>query len=335
MEILKNINLKNYNSFGISAYAKQFAALTSTQDLVNIEENSWQNVFVLGGGSNILFTKNVDALVLQNKLEGIQVIAENESDIIIEVGAGTNWHSFVLHCIQNNWGGVENLALIPGSVGASPIQNIGAYGVELKDVFNSLTAYNYKEKKWLNLTKSDCQFEYRESIFKHELKGSCIITAVQFKLSKKHTLNTSYGAIQQELEKMKVSRVDIQAIAQAVINIRSSKLPNPKEIGNAGSFFKNPTIPVEQFEALQKQFAEIVFYKAGENKIKLAAGWLIEQCGFKGYRKGDAGCHSKQALVLVNYGNATGAEIINLSNEIINAAQQKFGVCLEREVNIY
>jgi UDP-N-acetylmuramate dehydrogenase len=335
MEILENINLKNYNSFGISAYAKQFAALTSTEDLVKIEENSWKNVFVLGGGSNILFTKNVDALVLQNKLEGIQVIAENENDIIIEVGAGTNWHNFVLHCIQNNWGGVENLALIPGSVGASPIQNIGAYGVEVKDVFNSLTAYNYKEKKWLNLTKSDCQFEYRESIFKYELKGSCVITAVQFKLSKKHTLNTSYGAIQQELEKMNVGQINIQAMAQAVINIRSSKLPNPKEIGNAGSFFKNPTIPVEQFEALQKQFAEIVFYKAGENKIKLAAGWLIEQCGFKGYRKGDAGCHSKQALVLVNYGNASGAEIINLSNEIINAVQQKFGVQLEREVNIY
>jgi UDP-N-acetylmuramate dehydrogenase len=335
MEILENINLKNYNSFGISAYAKQFAALTSTEDLVKIEENSWKNVFVLGGGSNILFTKNVDALVLQNKLEGIQVIAENESDIIIEVGAGTNWHNFVMHCIQNNWGGVENLALIPGSVGASPIQNIGAYGVEVKDVFNSLTAYNYKEKKWLTLTKSDCQFEYRESIFKHELKGSCVITAVQFKLSKKHTLNKSYGAIQQELEKMKVGQVDIQAVAQAVINIRSSKLPNPKEIGNAGSFFKNLTIPVEQFEALQKQFAEIVFYKAGENKIKLAAGWLIEQCGFKGYRKGDAGCHGKQALVLVNYGNATGVEIINLSNEIINAVQQKFGVHLEREVNIY
>jgi UDP-N-acetylmuramate dehydrogenase len=335
MEILENISLKNYNSFGINAYAKQFATLTNAEDLVSIEENSWQNIFVLGGGSNILFTKNVDALVLQNKLEGIQVIAENENDIIIEVGAGTNWHGFVLHCIQNNWGGVENLALIPGSVGASPIQNIGAYGVEVKDVFNNLTAYNYKEKKWLNLAKSDCQFEYRESIFKHELKGSCVITAVQFRLSKKHTLNTSYGAIQQELEKMKVGQVDIQAIAQAVINIRSSKLPNPKEMGNAGSFFKNPTIPVEQFEALQKQFAEIVFYKAGENKIKLAAGWLIEQCGFKGYRKGDAGCHSKQALVLVNYGNATGAEIINLSNEIINAVQQKFGVHLEREVNIY
>jgi UDP-N-acetylmuramate dehydrogenase len=335
MNIQENVNLQRYNTFGIKAFAKQFAVCSSATEIEMLDTNLLENIFVLGGGSNILFTKDVDGFVLQNNIKGIEVVRENEDTVLVKVGAGVNWHSFVLHCLENNWGGVENLALIPGNIGASPIQNIGAYGVEVKDVFESLTAYHLKEKKWIRLTNTDCAFGYRESIFKRELKNQCIITEVQFRLLKKHNLNTSYGAITQELEIMKVDNLSIKAVAQAVINIRNSKLPNPTEIGNAGSFFKNPTISKKAFLKIQVQHPSIANYPVDENNIKLAAGWLIEQVGFKGYRKGDAGCHAKQALVLVNYGQALGEEILSLSTEIIEAVKLKFGVTLEREVNIF
>jgi len=240
----------------------------------------------------------------------------------------------VVHCIGNNWAGMENLSLIPGNTGASPMQNIGAYGVEIKDVFHELEAFHLETKKMVTFNLKDCEFGYRESVFKRKLKNQFVIVSVTFRLNKKPVFNTSYGAIEQELEAMGITELSINAISQAVINIRSSKLPDPAVIGNAGSFFKNPEIPVEHFETLKKEFPALVGYPLANGDVKLAAGWLIEQCGWKGYRKGDAGCHAKQALVLVNYGKATGAEIYALSTSIINSVQEKFGVGLEREVNI-
>jgi UDP-N-acetylmuramate dehydrogenase len=252
----------------------------------------------------------------------------------VKVGAGENWHQFVLYCLEHNWAGVENLSLIPGNVGASPMQNIGAYGVEIKDVFYCLEAYSYADKKIYTFTLNDCEFGYRESVFKRKFKNQFVILNVTYRLYKQPKFNTSYGAIEQELERMGVKQLTIQAISQAVINIRSSKLPDPKVTGNAGSFFKNPEISNTQYSMMTAQYPEIVGYKLPNGNVKLAAGWLIEQCGWKGYRKGDAGCHAMQALVLVNYGNAKGNEIYNLSEEIMQSVKEKFGVGLEREVNI-
>ena len=347
MVIQENILIKQYNSFGISAYANLFAKFNSVNELSELLEfkqpptaNRPQQTLILGGGSNILFTKNFPGLVLKNELKGIKEIKEDEHHIYVQVGAGENWHQFVLHCIQNGWAGVENLSLIPGNVGASPMQNIGAYGVEIKDVFYSLEAYHIHDKKMVNFTLNDCEFGYRDSIFKNKFKNEFVIMDVTFRLNRIPDFNISYGAIGQELEKMGVKDLSIQAVAQAVINIRSSKLPDPVVIGNAGSFFKNPEIQNSKFKSLKEIFPGIVGYDLPNGNVKLAAGWLIEQCGpengasWKGYRKGDAGCHAKQALVLVNYGNATGSEIYNLSEEILQSVKAKFGVGLEREVNI-
>jgi len=341
MNIENNFSLKNLNTFGIDVSAKHFAAFKNIDDLNEIFESNKPSTFnlqpstlILGGGSNILFTKNVDGCVLKNEISGIEKISEDESHIYIKAGAGENWHQFVLYCLQHNYAGVENLALIPGNVGASPMQNIGAYGVEIKDVFHYLEAFDMEERKITVFDKSACAFGYRESVFKNKYKGRFIITAVTYKLSRKPILNTSYGAIDVELEKMKVATLSIQDIAQAVINIRSSKLPDPKVIGNAGSFFKNPEITKDHFDKLKTDFPNIVGYQLNNGNVKLAAGWLIEQCGWKGYRRGDAGCHEKQALVLVNYGNAKGDEILDLSTEILTSIFIKFGVQLEREVNI-
>ena len=289
---------------------------------------------VLGGGSNILFTKDFDGIVLKNEVKGIELVREDDEHIYVKAGAGENWHQFVLFCIQNNYAGIENLSLIPGSVGASPMQNIGAYGVEIKDVFHQLEAFHIDDKTLKTFSLAECEFGYRESVFKRKLKDQFIITSVTCKLRKKPVFNISYGAIQQELDKMAVKELSIAAISQAVINIRSFKLPDWKVVGNAGSFFKNPQIQKHKFLELKEIFPGIVGYAAGEGYTKLAAGWLIEQCGWKGYRKGDAGCYPKQALVLVNYGAATGAEVYDLSEQIIESVQQKFGVTLEREVNI-
>lgn len=341
MEFREDFSLKQYNTFGIDACAKYFATFNSIGQL---EESLAFNkpatpylqpaTLILGGGSNILFSKNYDGLVLKNELKGIALVKEDDDHIYLKAAAGENWHRFVEYCIQKNLAGVENLSLIPGNVGASPMQNIGAYGVEIKDIFHSLEAYHIQDKKLVEFNLADCEFGYRESVFKGKYKGEFVITSVTYRLNKKPVFHISYGAIQQELDNMGVKELSIANISAAVINIRSSKLPDPKEIGNAGSFFKNPEITNEQFHQLKNEFPEIVGYDLGNGKTKLAAGWLIEQCGWKGYRDGDAGCHSKQALVLVNYGNAKGEQIYNLSTDIINSVKEKFGVALHREVNI-
>ena len=334
----QNVSLKPYNTFGIEATAKAFAAFHSVNALSELLHDA-QDItrlapLILGGGSNILLTRNVDGVVLKNELYGIEKVDEDEDHIYIKAGAGENWHQFVLYCLENNYAGVENLALIPGSVGASPMQNIGAYGVEIKDVFHRLEAFHLHDKTLQTFSLSDCKFGYRESVFKHQYKGQFVIASVTYKLFKNPIFNTSYGAIKQELENMGIKELSIQNIAQAVINIRSSKLPDWKIVGNAGSFFKNPEIANKQYEDLKKLFPNIVAFPVANGHVKLAAGWLIEQCGWKGYRKGDAGCYPKQALVLVNYGHATGSEIYDLSEQILQSVKEKFGVTLEREVNI-
>ncbi|MCA6440925.1 MAG: UDP-N-acetylmuramate dehydrogenase [Sediminibacterium sp.] len=336
MQIAKNISLKPFNSFGIEAIAAYYSRVDTAAALEELLQEpivQHQKILVLGGGSNLLFTKDVNGLVIHNQIRGIHIIHETNDIIYLKVMAGEPWHELVQYCVAKNWGGIENLSLIPGNTGAAPIQNIGAYGVEIKDVIHEVEAIQLSDGKKINLSNTDCAFGYRDSIFKNELKHSCIITAVTIRLTKNPTFNTSYGAINTELEKMKVSTLSISAISQAVINIRSSKLPDPSIIGNAGSFFKNPIISKTQYLQLLKDFPTIPSYSSGEN-IKIPAGWLIEQCGWKGYRKGDAGCYDKQALVLVNYGNASGADIYELSTAIIQSVQTKFGIYLEREVNI-
>jgi UDP-N-acetylmuramate dehydrogenase len=339
--------IKSYNTFSINAYSDSFALFNSLEKLSEllhsyqqIKNNNQNSVLILGGGSNLLFTSNFNGLILKNEIKGIRVVKEDKHHIYIQAGAGENWHQFVLYCIKHNLAGVENLSLIPGNVGASPMQNIGAYGVEVKDVFHSLEAYHIRDKKIATFTLNDCEFGYRESVFKRKFKDEFVILDVTYRLNRIPDYKTSYGAIGQELEKMGVKDLSIQVISQAVINIRSSKLPDPAVIGNAGSFFKNPEISSHQFQELTRMFPGIVGYDLPNGNVKLAAGWMIEQCGpsdgtsWKGFRKGDAGCHQKQALVLVNYGNATGSEIFDLSEEILQSVKVKFGVLLEREVNI-
>ncbi len=338
MEIRHNISLRNYNSFGIDVSARSFAAFTSADQLAELVTGNsiraTDPLLILGGGSNVLLTKHVDGWVLKNDLTGIELLKEEEDHYYIKAQAGENWHGFVQYCIAHQYAGVENLSLIPGNVGASPIQNIGAYGVEIKDVFQELRAYDLLEKNIRHFGWEDCAFGYRESVFKNRYKGRYVILDVTFRLNKKPGFHTSYGAITQELERMGVQELSIQAVSQAVINIRSSKLPDPKQLGNAGSFFKNPVIGTGQYQILQAKYPAIPGYAAGEGYTKVAAGWLIEQCGWKGYRKGDAGCYEKQALVLVNYGKATGKDIWELSQSIIDSVKEKFGIQLEREVNI-
>lgn len=342
--IQENISLKQYNTFGIDAIARYYASVASIDALREMklvyDQLGINELMILGGGSNILLTNNFNGLVLKNNIDSIQQIDEDDEYVYVLAGAGVNWHSFVLYCIANNFAGVENLSLIPGNVGASPMQNIGAYGVEIKDVFHSLEAYHLQENTLQIFSKQDCEFGYRESVFKGKYKGQYAIVSVTFKLAKQPIYNISYGAIGQELEAMGVSQLSIAAISQAVINIRSSKLPDPAVTGNAGSFFKNPAISNDAFLKLKTLFPQIVGYDIGNGQTKLAAGWLIEHCGprdgvsWKGYRVGDAGCHAKQALVLVNYGHAKGEEIYELSTAIISSVNEKFGVVLEREVNI-
>lgn len=340
MQIQENISLKQYNTFAIDAKAKYFSVFSTIEELeellttINDKRRTINDKLILGGGSNILFTKDFDGLILKNELKGIELIKEDANHYYVKAAAGENWHQFVLYCLQHNYAGVENLSLIPGNVGASPMQNIGAYGVEIKEVFEQLEAFHIHDKKVITFSANDCEFGYRESVFKRKYKDRFVILNVTFRLNKKTVFHTSYGAITQELERMGVKELSIQAISQAVINIRTSKLPDPKDIGNAGSFFKNPEIDEHAFHELKDRFPNIVGYPVAKNKVKLAAGWLIEQCGWKGYREGDAGCHTKQALVLVNYGNAKGEEIYNLSEKILQSVKNKFGVELEREVNI-
>lgn len=330
-----NKSLKPFNTFGIDAQAKSihfFNSINALKELLSQFSN--QNILILGGGSNVLFTKDFSGAVLINKIEGIDIVSQNEDEILLKVGGGVIWHDFVMHCVDNDWGGVENLSLIPGSVGASPMQNIGAYGVEIKDVFVELEALEIKTGEIKVFDHEACEFGYRESVFKKECKNQFIIVSVTYRLKKKPIINASYGAIEEQLKEMCISTPTIQDISKAVINIRNSKLPNPKEIGNAGSFFKNPVVDKETLHKIEKDYQNVPNYPAPDDKIKLAAGWLIEQAGWKGRKYNTYGVHEKQALVLVNYGGSTGDQLYNLSEQIIRDVQSKFGVTLEREVNI-
>ncbi|HVM88342.1 MAG TPA: UDP-N-acetylmuramate dehydrogenase [Puia sp.] len=335
MKILQNISLKPFNTFGIDVRAKYFCQFDNTDELSEILlNNSEDSKLVLGGGSNVLFIKDIDGIVLKNEIKGIELIKEDAQYVYIKAGAGENWNRFVQYTLQRNWQGLENLSLIPGNVGAAPMQNIGAYGAEIKDFFYELEAFHLQEKKIFAFSLNDCAFSYRESVFKTKLKNKFVILNVTLRLNKSPKFNTSYGAINEELDQMGVTELTAQKISLAVMNIRRSKLPDPAEIGNAGSFFKNPSVDIAEFDELKKKFPAIIGHKNINGTVKLAAGWLIEQCGWKGFRRGDAGCHSQQALVLVNYGKATGKEIYDLSEEILQSVRKKFGVKLEREVNV-
>ena len=329
-----NKNLKEYNTFGISVKAEMFAIFSSIEELKQILSfRNDKKLLVLGGGSNLLLTEDFDGLVIKNEIKRFEVIEETSSEVIVESGAGENWHEFVLNCIDKGFGGIENLSLIPGSVGASPMQNIGAYGVEIKDVFESLSAFHIASGEIHYFDKTKCEFGYRESIFKNKVKGEYIILTVTFRLTKNPTINSSYGAINEQLKVMGIQVPTIKELSAAVIAIRQSKLPDPKIIGNAGSFFKNPTVEIALLEQIQKNYPDIPNYPA-LNGRKLAAGWLIEKAGWKGRTFDNYGVHKLQALVLVNYGNCSGQEIFDLSSQIIKDVFEKFGVLLEREVNI-
>ncbi len=336
MKIEHHKSLKAFNTFGIDVTASEFVEIKSESELESIlSKDSNKELFILSGGSNMLLTKNVDALVLHIAIKGINILEDFNEFVVVSVNAGENWHDFVQYCIKNDYGGLENLSLIPGYVGSAPIQNIGAYGVELKDTMVSCKAIEKATGEKHIFSNKDCKFGYRNSIFKNEVKGKYIITQVSFKLTKKdHVLNTSYGAITEALENKGVSKPTIKDVSEAVIAIRKSKLPDPEEIGNSGSFFKNPVISKNHFSKLQESHPDIPSYTINENNIKVPAGWLIEQCGFKGKRWNDAGVHKKQALVLVNYDNATGQEILELSKRIQKKIKEKFNINLETEVNI-
>ena len=336
MNFSKNISLKKLNTFGIKANCKLFTEVHSKshiKKLVQSEEFKKNNYLILGGGSNILFTKDFDGIIIKNEIKGINIISENDYNKKIKVGAGENWHKFVLWSIENGLSGIENLALIPGNIGASPMQNIGAYGVEVKDVIDKVWGINLTDGKEHIFTNSECKFKYRDSIFKNELKDKIIITHVSFNLSKIAKHNTSYGAINEELSRLGIEK-STKNICNAVINIRKRKLPNPDEIGNSGSFFKNPIIKSSKFKKLQNFYPDIVGYRMSDAETKVAAGWLIDKCGWKGYRKNDAGVHNNQALVLVNYGEASGKEIILLSKRIQKSVKEKFNINIYTEVNI-
>lgn len=336
IKVEQNVSLKPFNTFGIEASADQFLAFDSISTLLEALKirTPGQPLLVLGGGSNILLTRNFSGLVLKNELRGIEKIKEDKYHVFIKSMAGENWHSFVLHCIENNWAGVENLSLIPGTVGAAPMQNIGAYGVEIKDVFHSLEAVEIATGNYKEFSAEECEFGYRESVFKTSLKGLYIITSVTLKLNKEPVFNTSYGAIQETLEYMGVKNLTIKSVSDAVIHIRQSKLPDPKEIGNSGSFFKNPTVDSIDYEGLRAEFPAIPGYKQPEDKVKIPAAWLIEQAGWKGKTFGQIGVHKNQPLVLVNYGNGKGKDIKKLAFDIKASVAAKFGIELTPEVNI-
>lgn len=334
MNFQSNFQLKEYNTFGISATAKEFIAVANPTELATVLKTN-QNIFVLGGGSNMLLTQNIDKLVVHINFKGIEIVKEDGNHVWVKAQAGENWHEFVLWTIDHNFGGIENLSLIPGNVGTTPIQNIGAYGVEIKDTFDTCTAMKIASQELKSFDKPTCNFGYRESIFKNELKNQYIITDVTFKLTKKnHNINTSYGAIDTELAKNNISNPTLKQVSDAVIAIRQSKLPNPKELGNSGSFFKNPIILKTDYEKIKLNHPEMPHYVVSETEVKVPAGWLIEQAGFKGKRFGDAGIHKNQALVLVNYGNATGQEILAVAKDIQNTIFKKYGIQIEAEVNV-
>jgi len=335
MIIQNNISLKPYNTFGIDANAKQFVEITDTAQISELHSNNLLNdIFVIGFGSNMLLTSDIDKLVLKISTKGKEIISESNNKVIVKAASGEDWPEFVLWSIDKGLYGLENLSKIPGNVGTSPIQNIGAYGTEIKDTFYKLDAFEIATGKTKTFYNSDCNFGYRESIFKKEEKGKYIITDVYFELEKQGELNLSYGAIKSKLEEKGITNPTPKDVSDCVIEIRKSKLPDPKEIGNSGSFFKNPVISTDAFNVIKQKYPDAPSYTLENGDIKLPAGWLIEKSGWKGFRKGDAGVHEKQALVLVNYGNAKGKEILDLANEIRKDISDKFGIDLEIEVNI-
>jgi UDP-N-acetylmuramate dehydrogenase len=338
MKITQDQNLLSFNTFGFEVSASEYFAVQTVGDLHELHKNRQlkkSNLGILGGGSNITFTANFDGLLLHNQIKGRHIVQETDSEILIELGGGENWHEAVLYTLSNQWGGMENLSLIPGTVGASPIQNIGAYGVEIKDIFHSLTAFHLDSGELHNFSHADCKFGYRDSVFKNEKKGQYFITSVRFILSKKPIIKTQYGDIQATLESWGIETPTIHDISKAVVFIRQSKLPNPAEIGNCGSFFKNPVVNSNIIPALIEKHPDLKTFPAGDGLTKVPAGWLIEKAGWKGYRRGPIGVHAKQALVLVNYGGGSGKEIIQLARDIQNDVFSQFGIQLEMEVNAW
>ena len=336
MHIQQNISLKPFNTFGIDANASHFVEVSTMEALKQVLAlKMYPNKLILGGGSNMLLTQDFNGLVIHINLKGIELVAEDADFVYVKANAGEVWHDFVMYCIDNDFGGVENLSLIPGNVGTAPIQNIGAYGVELKDVFFACEAISIENQTMETFGKMDCRFDYRNSVFKQEAKGKYIITNVTFKLTKRnHQLHINYGTIASQLALMKIENPTIQDISKAVIAIRESKLPNPKVIGNSGSFFKNPVIKKAEYEKLLQNFTDMPSYPVSDENVKIPAGWLIEKAGFKGKRLGDYGVHKNQALVLVNYGNAKGSDILKLSELIQRTIHRLFNISIEAEVNI-
>ncbi|SDF98937.1 UDP-N-acetylmuramate dehydrogenase [Dyadobacter soli] len=338
MLVQSNVSLRHLNTFGLDADARFFINVHSVDELAAIlHDPEWKNTpkFILGGGSNILLTRDIEALVIHPAIVGITVVEENEETVVLAVGAGEVWHDFVMHCVDKGYGGVENLSLIPGTVGAAPMQNIGAYGVEVKSVIECVEAVDIESGEKRIFSNEECQFGYRESVFKKSLKDKYVITGATFRLNKKPVLNAAYGDVQKTLREMGAEIPTIRDVSEAIMQIRRSKLPDPAEIGNAGSFFKNPEIPVAQFAHLRELFPEIPGYPVDAETTKVPAGWLIERAGWKGYREDDIGVHARQALVLVNYGGGSGAKIKALSEKIRESVNKKFGITLNVEVNIH
>lgn len=337
MLIQENTSLKHYNTFGIEAKASYLVAVNSVQQLQDVISNpllSSRPRLILGGGSNVLFTQDWDGLVVLNQLQGIEIVEETEDEVTLKAASGENWHQLVMYCVKRGWGGVENLSLIPGTVGAAPMQNIGAYGVEIKDVLESVEFFDFEQNKVFTFNNRECQFGYRESIFKKELKSKVFILSITIKLSKKPIFNTTYGAIQQTIDEMGVKELSVKTISDAVIFIRQSKLPNPAVLGNAGSFFKNPEISTENYLALKEKYPDMPGYKVSDTHTKVPAGWLIEQMGWKGKVVGHTGNHKMQALVLVNYGGASGNEIYAHAQAVTKSVKEAFGIELVPEVNV-
>lgn len=337
MNIIENYPLLKLNTFGIDVKAKYFTSINTINELIEVTKT---NVFkdlellILGGGSNILFTKDFDGLVILNNIKGKEIIDQNQQSIFLKIGAGENWHELVMYCVDNGWGGIENLSLIPGNTGTAPMQNIGAYGVEIKETFIELEALEISSGKIVKFNNSDCEFGYRESVFKNKMKNQYIILNITLELKKNPVLNINYGDVKAILESQNIKNPGIKEVSNAIISIRQSKLPDPKKIGNSGSFFKNPIVRLNQLELIKKKYPNVVNYEINENEFKIAAGWLIERAGWKGKKFNNYGIHEKQALVLVNYGLANGMEIFELSEKIILDIKDKFGITLEREVNI-
>ena len=337
MNIIENYPLLKLNTFGIDVKAKYFTSINTINELIEVTKT---NVFkdlellILGGGSNILLTKDFDGLVILNNIKGKEIIDQNQQSIFLKIGAGENWHELVMYCVDNGWGGIENLSLIPGNTGTAPMQNIGAYGVEIKETFIELEALEISSGKIVKFNNSDCEFGYRESVFKNKMKNQYIILNITLELKKNPVLNINYGDVKAILESQNIKNPGIKEVSNAIIRIRQSKLPDPKKIGNSGSFFKNPLVSLNQLELIKKNYPNVVNYEINENEFKIAAGWLIERAGWKGKKFNNYGVHEKQALVLVNYGLANGMEIFDLSEKIILDIKDKFGITLEREVNI-